>query len=131
MQEYYVEVHVDIAVTEDCVRDIMSLALKGIDSWGRLDTAREEYLGGEPAAEVAAKFLLNRCGITIVDKRAVGRAYTIFMASLLRGIQMFIEEEDNGGAYLDDGKFMAECLDEYSASYIIQYAIFGAIEYIE
>ncbi len=123
-----IDVTVTILVTDYGVEDILRMGFDGISEWGHLDMSREDLIGEDVAAN-AAKVLLNKGAITIVDNEDMSDSWPLTLEKLISGVKWFIEEEDNGAAYLNDGKLMTDCLDDFAADQIIQYALFEEILY--
>ena len=116
-------------MTDEDVIDLICTAIEsGIGYWACLDNTGELFVDApeeEPVSETVAKILLKGGGVTILDDEDRSRSWTLTLDKLLKGVEMFIKNEQNGSMYVEEGRIGIECIDAIGADSIIQYALFG------
>ena len=130
---HFVNVNIAIGLTDQDVEDLIVTAIEGgIGYWACLDNTTDSFLNApdeEPVSITAARIMLTGGGITFIDEENDKQSWVLTLEKLKEGVRLFLEGEDNGADYIEDGCLDMSYIDADGADQIVQYALFGEIVY--
>lgn len=121
---FYVEYRQMVSLGEQDIDAIMREALRGINAWcSDVEIVKDKKAGGLAYKQIAhGGALMLRDGCTRVT-------HELTIEKFLTGVKLWLEHGCDCDNAVQNGVIHTDCVNEYRADEIIQFAIFGDIEY--
>ena len=122
MDEQFIEVKLDILLTNQDIDDIMCAALEGgINDWCGKAKVVGKYLGDYASEQI------SRGGVLKLYDIETGEEFELTKEKFVKGIIQFLE--DGRSDLVVQGSLDTGCFDACDADAIVQYALFGEVVY--